>query len=180
MLANSDIKAEIAANPGLKEDKDRLKKVKGQRLNAARARVGAKKEKIRFTDREWEAIQSGAIRKTTLEKIISNADKDEVKQRSTPKANLILTSSKISKKGMKVGNRPSARYFDKDQGWQTNNPSESIRLYDQGNRKRELKDRQTRSAQGTEGSRLGGSRKPLTYKSKKARLQSWRRKRGIR
>ncbi len=96
MLANSDIKAEIASTPSLKEDKDRLKKLKGQRLNAARARVGAKKDQITFTDREWEAIQSGAIKKTKLEKIINNADKDEVKQRSTPKANLVLTSSKIA------------------------------------------------------------------------------------
>lgn len=96
MLANSDIKAEIAANPELKDDKDRLKKIKGQRLAAARARVGAKKDQITFTDREWEAIQSGAIKKTKLEKIINNANKDEVKQRSTPKANLVLTSTKIA------------------------------------------------------------------------------------
>lgn len=96
MVANSAIRALLAAEPELKEDKDRLKKLKGQKLTSARAKVGAKKEKITFTDREWEAIQSGAIKKTKLEKVIQNANKDEVRERSTPKANLVLTASKVS------------------------------------------------------------------------------------
>lgn len=96
LVANSRIKAEIAANPGLKEDKDRLKKLKGQALTTARVRCGAKSEKIHFTDKEWEAIQSGAIKKTKLKQIIGKADKDEVKERSMPKNRMTLSASKIA------------------------------------------------------------------------------------
>lgn len=95
-IANSSIRAQIAANPELKDDKEKLKKLRGQQLSAARVRCGAKKDKIFFTDKEWEAIQSGAIKKTKLEKIIANADKDQVKQLSMPKSNLVLNPTKIA------------------------------------------------------------------------------------
>lgn len=94
IVANSSVKAQVAANPSLKTDNDKLKKVKSQALAAARANVGAKKETIHFTDKEWEAIQSGAIKKTKLKEIINEADKDEVKQRSMPKADVQISSAK--------------------------------------------------------------------------------------
>lgn len=96
LLANSMIKAEIAADPSLKDDKDRLKKVRGQALTSARIRVGAKKKRIDFTDKEWEAIQAGAIRKTKLNDILNNADKDVVKQRAMPKNNNYLSDANKS------------------------------------------------------------------------------------
>ena len=94
IVANSSVKAQVAANPALKTDNDKLKKVKSQALAAARVNVGAKKETIHFTDKEWEAIQSGAIKKTKLKEIINEADKDEVKQRSMPKADVQVSSAK--------------------------------------------------------------------------------------
>lgn len=96
IIANSSVKAQMAANPEIKEDKDRMKKIRGQALSSARARAGAKAEKIYFTDKEWEAIQSGALRKTTLEKVITKADKDEVRNRSMPKSDFKLPQSKIN------------------------------------------------------------------------------------
>lgn len=72
-------------------DKDQLKKIRGQALAGARARVGAKKYKITFTDREWEAIQSKAIPKTTLRDLFKEADPDHLRKMATPK-----TASKIT------------------------------------------------------------------------------------
>lgn len=96
LVANSIVKSAVAAHPEYKSDKDRMKKVKSQALATARANCGAKSQTIHFTDKEWEAIQSGAIRKTKLEKIIDHADKDELKQRATPKVTKSLSSSKVS------------------------------------------------------------------------------------
>lgn len=96
LLANSKLKAQIAANPERKDDNDWLKKQRGQALSSARAAVGAKKEYITFTDREWEAIQSGAIKKGKLQDIIDNANSDEVKRRSMPKTTSTLSSAKVA------------------------------------------------------------------------------------
>lgn len=77
-------------------DNEDLKKIRGQALAGARARVGAKKTPIVFTDREWEAVQSGAIPKTTLNKLFDNADSAHLKKMATPK-----TATKITP-GMKA------------------------------------------------------------------------------
>ena len=83
------------------------KKHKNQALAGARETVGAKKsifnggngEKgLTITDREWEAIQSGAISQTTLSKIVDNSDIDYLKRLSLPKTNSnSLSSAKIAK-----------------------------------------------------------------------------------
>lgn len=70
-----------------------LKKVKAQALNEARARTGAKKQQIVFTDRQWEAIQAGAIAPTRLEAMLANADLDRVKELATPRTNTLMTST---------------------------------------------------------------------------------------
>ena len=54
-------------------------------MASARAQAGAKSVKINITDNEWKAIQSGAIRKTELEKILYKVDEDRLKQLATPK-----------------------------------------------------------------------------------------------
>ena len=65
-------------------------------IGPAREQVGAKKQRVKFTDREWEAIQKGAINKTTLNKLLNNADEDDYKQRATPKERRGLSDRKIA------------------------------------------------------------------------------------
>ena len=86
ILATSEIKAKKAANPELKDDKKAMKKLKQQALTRAREQVGAKRTLIDITDKEWEAIQSGAISDSKLTQILNNADIDAVRKRATPKA----------------------------------------------------------------------------------------------
>lgn len=72
-----------------------LKKIKQRDITAARADVGALKRKdrnITITDKQWEAIQSGAIAEDTLIKILANTDPDKLRERATPKP-----KSKVSK-----------------------------------------------------------------------------------
>jgi len=92
ILANQVVKLKREANPGM--DKDDLKKVKTQALNEARNRTGAKKQQISITDREWEAIQAGAISNNKLTKILNNTDLDQIKQLATPRTKVSLSPAK--------------------------------------------------------------------------------------
>ena len=84
------------ANPEM--DKDEQRKIKGQALNEARLRTGAGKtrlggKKAPITDREWEAIQAGAISNHMLQRILNNADLDAIRARATPRVNPVMTDA---------------------------------------------------------------------------------------
>lgn len=95
ILANTIVKIQKESNPDM--DATSLKKVKAQALNEARARTGAKKQQIVFTDRQWEAIQAGAIAPTKLNAMLANADLDRVKELATPKSSAMMTSANVSR-----------------------------------------------------------------------------------
>lgn len=86
-LGNKMVQAAVRSNPDIQDDKDQMKKLKSNSLIAARNQVGAGKKRIDFTDREWEAIQNGAISESKLTRLLANADSDKVKQRALPRAN---------------------------------------------------------------------------------------------
>ena len=96
MLANKFFQMKKEDNPELAYDKDKIKKVKGQCLEEARYRVGAKKTLIDPTDRQWEAIQAGAISSNKLSEILKNCDTDKIKQRATPRSPKGLSPAKIA------------------------------------------------------------------------------------
>ena len=77
-------------------DKETLKKWKAQALAAARARYGAEKKPFRFTDKEWEAIQAGAVGKTNLRKMMQYCDKDELKERAMPKNEKTIPDARLN------------------------------------------------------------------------------------
>lgn len=96
--ANVAQKEAKASNPDIK--KDDLKKVGQRALNTARSDMGTatrKERNITITDREWEAIQAGAISKTKLRDILNNTDVDALRQRAMPKTTSGLTTSQISR-----------------------------------------------------------------------------------
>lgn len=95
LMANKVISAKKKANPSM-ESAD-LKKIKGQALEEARSRFGAKKQKIVINDKEWQAIQAGAITKNMLVQILQNTDLDALKQRAMPRTTTTMTSGKIAK-----------------------------------------------------------------------------------
>ena len=107
VIANAVIKQKRDANPGM--EKDELKKVTAKALYTARARTGASKDLIQITPTEWEAIQSGAVTKTQLSKILNNTDLTVVKQYATPRANPVMTDQKMqrARQLMATGRTPS-------------------------------------------------------------------------
>lgn len=92
LIANTIYAAKRASHPDM--DSDTEKKVRSYALIEARARVGAKKQAIEITDREWEAIQRGAVSNAMLERILNNSDIDVVKKLATPRVNTVMTSNK--------------------------------------------------------------------------------------
>jgi hypothetical protein len=94
IIADASVSAKRAANPGL--DGDALKKLRGQELVRARAKVGANKDQIFITDAEWRAIQAGAISTSKLERILAEANADRVRELATPRAATVMTPSKLS------------------------------------------------------------------------------------
>lgn len=93
LLANKTYLAKKLANPQL--DNDDLKKLRGQELERARTKIGARKALIEITDREWEAIQHGAVSNNVLTKILLNTDMDKLKERAMPRVHRKPTPAKI-------------------------------------------------------------------------------------
>jgi len=94
-LAAEIVAAKRAANKNMEADE--LKKIRGLALLHARNKVGAKKERIDITPREWEAIQAGAISHTKLTEILKHADLEQVKQYATPKTQPAVSASTLSR-----------------------------------------------------------------------------------
>lgn len=95
IIANSQIKLKKSYNPDM--DKDTYKKVKTQAIDEARRRTGADKHKIKITDREWDAIQAGAISDSKLTEILTHADMDVVRELATPKTQILMTPTATSR-----------------------------------------------------------------------------------
>ena len=105
----ANIKASAEVNAKLKAYKEETgkkmspsdeSKIRQQALSKYRDEVGSVSRKdraIKITDREWEAIQAGAISETKLKAILNNTDIDELRQRATPKSANGLSASQISR-----------------------------------------------------------------------------------
>lgn len=92
VIANGVVYQKRQAEPNM--DSDKLKKVKNQSLEQARAVTGAKKHKIVITQSEWNAIQQGAFSTTKLKTILDNADMDVVRELATPRVKKEVSASK--------------------------------------------------------------------------------------
>lgn len=96
LLTNSIVKAKIESNPSLKDEPETLKKIKQQALTSARLKFGAKREPIEISDREWEAIQKGAITENVLTQILQNADLGSIRERATPRNRKQVSTAKLN------------------------------------------------------------------------------------
>ena len=111
-IANAVVQAKKKDNPDMTNKE--IKKAGQQALDAARRQVGAKKEQVVITDREWEAIQAGAISTNKLKKILDNADMDKVKQLATPKSSNKVNTQTINRiKTLKANGYTNAEIANK-------------------------------------------------------------------
>jgi DNA-binding CsgD family transcriptional regulator len=96
--ANAEVDAKKAANPNLKAED--VKKAGQQALSSARKSVGSisrRERNIDISDREWEAIQAGAVSENVLKQILVNTDTTKLRQLATPRATTTLSTAKINK-----------------------------------------------------------------------------------
>lgn len=101
------------ANPQIMADKKKAQKERDRCTDEARYRVGKKKYKIEITDREWEAIQAGAIHHTTLMEILTRADADDMRRRSMPRQNRTMSAARVARvKSMVAQGRTTAQIAD--------------------------------------------------------------------
>ena len=105
-LANAEIKSKQLTDPDMKGDD--LKKTSQRAVTKYRDEVGSVKRRDRsidITDREWEAIQAGAISETTLKKILNNTDIDKLRERATPRTTGNLSTAQANRaKAMAASN----------------------------------------------------------------------------
>lgn len=78
-------------------EKDELKKLRQQAITTARQEVGAKRNPVKITPDEWDAIQANAISPTMLSKLVRNMNDDELKELATPRAKNTITGNRLSK-----------------------------------------------------------------------------------
>lgn len=96
--ANAEVAAKKAADPTLKAGD--IKKASQMALTKYRQQVGSvarSDRSIKITDREWEAIQAGAISENKLKQILNNTDVDSLRQRATPRVTSNLSTAKVNK-----------------------------------------------------------------------------------
>ena len=100
-IANSVVKAKIQDNPELSDpgNKKMLEKIRSAAIDDARTSVGAsgRNTRIHITDKQWQAIQAGAITDSRLKSILKYTDEDELKKLAMPKKTLSLSTTQQTK-----------------------------------------------------------------------------------
>lgn len=97
-LANKQQQVEQATGQKMKAGDAR--KAGQQALTKYREEVGSvsrKKRNIEISDRQWEAIQSGAIAESLLTRVLNNTDIDKLRERATPKSVKTLSPAQINR-----------------------------------------------------------------------------------
>ena len=95
-LAAAEVKRKQQDDPELKGED--LRKVSQRAITKYREEVGSvsrSKRNINITEREWEAIQSGAISDNRLRIILNNSDPDVLRQRAMPKTGRQPTKAQV-------------------------------------------------------------------------------------
>ena len=76
--------------------KEERQKYRAQALAAGRAKFNAHKDPVKFTEKEWEAVQARAISPSKLKSLLNNADMDLVKKLALPKHGKSLLPAQIA------------------------------------------------------------------------------------
>ena len=105
-LAAAEIKRRKEEDPTMTPGD--LRKLSQRTQSKYREQVGSvsrRKRSIQITDKEWEAIQAGAISENKLKKILNNSDADSLRERAMPKSNNTLNQAQINRiKAMNISN----------------------------------------------------------------------------
>ena len=98
--ATVNAKKKTAEDAGEKLKNKDLQKAGQQALTKYREEVGSvsrRDRNININDREWEAIQKGAVTETILKRILNNADPDVLRQKAMPKRTSAMSDAQITR-----------------------------------------------------------------------------------
>lgn len=92
IIANAVIRAKTADREVSSEE---YKKISRQAIAAARLRTMASRKEslIELTDRQWEAIQAGALSASAMEAVVRYSDMEKLSERAIPKANTAVSAN---------------------------------------------------------------------------------------
>lgn len=124
-IASATVAAKKQAYPDM--TKKEIKKASQVALTEARLKVGAKRRPVEITDREWEAIQAGAISESKLVRILNHADTDAIRARATPRTYNSLSTAQINKIKRMSANGYTTAEIAKAVGVSTSSVSDYIR-----------------------------------------------------
>ena len=101
-LTNAEVtaKRKQAEAAGSELSAKEIRKLNQQALTKYRQQVGSvsrRERSLKISDREWEAIQAGAITENKLKRILANADADELRQRATPKDSRAISTAQSNR-----------------------------------------------------------------------------------
>jgi hypothetical protein len=101
-LANAEVDAKVQAAKasGKPMDAGDEKKARQRAITKYRQQVGSvarRDRSIQITDREWDAIQAGAISEARLKDILNNTDVDVLRERATPRATTTISASRVAR-----------------------------------------------------------------------------------
>ena len=97
-LAAAEIKRRKEQNPDMTPSDE--KKLSQRLMSKYRGEVNSVSRKnrgIKISDKEWEAIQAGAITENKLKEILNNSDPDILRQRAMPKSSNTLSQAQINR-----------------------------------------------------------------------------------
>ena len=98
LKANAEVADKKQADPNMKPGD--VKKASQQALTKYRKEVGSvarSDRSINITDKEWEAIQAGAIPESKLIKILNNTDIDVLREKATPKTRNTVSQAQVNR-----------------------------------------------------------------------------------
>ena len=92
IIANAVIRAKTADREVSSEE---YKKISRQAISAARLRTGASRKEslIELTDRQWEAIQAGALSASAMEAVVRYSDMEKLSDRAMPKVETAVSAN---------------------------------------------------------------------------------------
>ena len=115
LRANAEVNAKRAENKDMKPAD--IKKAGQRALSKYRTELGSvarRDRSIKVTDKEWEAIQAGAISENTLMKILANTDADSLRQRATPRTTNTVSAAQVNRiKALRASNYTLAEIASK-------------------------------------------------------------------
>lgn len=97
-LTLSELKRRKESNPNIKGDEEA--KLKQRLLTKYREQVqtvNRRNRNLTLSDKEWEAIQAGAVTDNQLIKILKNSDPAKLRERAMPSASRQLSSAQVSR-----------------------------------------------------------------------------------